>query len=154
MDADLLIGDTNADLTHYLSIARASSTVQNWLNIWKPVITASVKKAKMSSIQGVEKLQSYFRQTRAPATRTPAERLRASQPCDPTAQRKSALSIIPPSRYRSLLPFFGPKDNPPTPPAQHATQTRAVRASNSGFTAVRDGTRHQPQPDSPATTNF
>jgi hypothetical protein len=78
VDTDLFIGNTPAELDHYLSIAHTSN-VQNWLNIWKPIIIASIKTAKTRSIQGIGRLQSYFRQTRAPASCTPAARLVASQ---------------------------------------------------------------------------
>lgn len=149
VDTDLFIGNNTADLTHYLSIARASN-VQNWLNIWKPVILDSVKKAKTRSIQGVSKLQSYFQQTREPAIRTTEERLRTSQHHSTAWRPTRRLPDM--FRYKSILSFFGPRAPTHTAPFHPAQQPGALRAPNSGFATVRDDTRHCIQPDSSSTT--
>jgi hypothetical protein len=52
-DTDAFMGETPAELTHFLDISTAAH-VQNWLHVWKPFIISSVKSAKELSIQGVQ----------------------------------------------------------------------------------------------------
>jgi hypothetical protein len=61
-DTDVFIGDTPADLTHFLDTTKATQ-LQNWLSVWKPFILSSVQSAKDLSLNGVNTMTTYFTPT-------------------------------------------------------------------------------------------
>jgi hypothetical protein len=102
-NADIFIGETMADLTHFLDASKASH-IQNWLHVWKPFILSSAKSAKDLSLKGVSTITKYVtpssaiphRPLSARAHRTACPRIR---PCRDLPQ--------PSYRFRSLCSFFG-----------------------------------------------
>jgi hypothetical protein len=63
-DKHAFVGNTPADLNHFLDTSTASH-VQNWIHIWKLRIIYSIQLAKELSLKGVCTLSSYFESTSA-----------------------------------------------------------------------------------------
>jgi hypothetical protein len=113
-DTDVFIGETPADVTHFMD-TKTATYVQNRLNVWKPFVISSVKLAKDLSIEGVSSLTEYFTPTRELAHRPIAAR--AHRTACPRRRDRPSLSQ-PSYRFRSLRSFFAihdPLTNPPPP---------------------------------------
>ena len=110
-DTDVFMGDTQAELTHFLDISTATH-IQNWLHIWKPFILSSVRSAKDLSIQGVQTMSTYF----TPINNTPLRPIndRSHRTARPRIRQQRALPQ-PSYRFRSLRSFFALQPDPQTP---------------------------------------
>ena len=58
VDSDAFI-ENPAALETFLSVSSATH-IQNWINVWRPLIISSIQTAKERSLQGVRTLSDYF----------------------------------------------------------------------------------------------
>jgi hypothetical protein len=69
-DTDIFMGDTPANLNHFLDTSTTAACIQNWLHVWKLLILSCVKLAKELSLHGIQTMTSYFTPTSATSLQT------------------------------------------------------------------------------------
>jgi hypothetical protein len=115
-DQGLFLTDSPEALDHWVE-THSATYIENWLQIWKPVILDSAKAAHAFAIRSVRPLYEYFSPvyTPPPSRRPPKPRYKSNAHTvhDRRKPRKKK-PATPPARNHSILAFFKRRTTIPT----------------------------------------